>query len=73
MGQMTSDKLWQTISEGVATARAAGKPSGTLVGNAQKALEVLDGGMAYVAVSSDLNLMVTAADAQLKTIREALS
>ena len=73
MGQLTSDKLWQTISDGVATAQSAGKPSGTLVGNAQKALEVLDDGMAYVACSSDLNLMVTAADAQLKTIRDALA
>ena len=73
MGQLASEELWATIARGVEAGTAAGVPAGTLVGTAQKALEVLDGGMTYVACGSDLNLMVGAADAQLAAIRSGLS
>ena len=69
LGQLASEELWAAIASGVEAGRAAGVPAGTLVGTAQKALEVLGGGMAYVACGSDLNLMVGAADAQLAEIR----
>ena len=72
IGELTSQELWSAIAGGAEAATAAGKPAGTLVGNAQKALEVLGNGMTYVACSSDLNLMVGAADAQLKAIRADL-
>lgn len=69
LGQVGSDELWSTIAEGAAAARAAGKPVGTLVGDAGKAVELFGAGFAFVACSSDLNLLVKSADAQLKTIR----
>ena len=72
LDRLGNDEVWATIAGGAAAAADAGKPAGTLVGNAAKALEVLAGGMGYVACSSDLNLMVGAADAQLKAVREGL-
>ena len=73
LGQLASEELWAMIAKGVEAGRAAGVPAGTLVGTPQKALEVLDGGMTYVACSSDLNLLVGAADAQLAAIRSELA
>ncbi len=73
LGQLTSKELWSAIAGGVAAATAAGKPAGTLVGNPQKAVELLNAGCTYVACGSDLNLLVGSADAQLAAIRAELS
>ncbi len=73
MGQLASDELWQVIGTGVAAAVQAGKPCGTLVGSPDKAAELFGAGFTFVACSSDLNVMVAAADANLATIRGRLS
>ena len=73
MAQIQSEELWSTIARGVELATAAGKPAGTLVGNAQKAVSLLNDGFTYVACSSDVNLMVAAADTQLVKIREKVA
>ena len=65
LSHMGSETLWSAITEGAEIARQAGMPSGTLVGNSDKAVEMFGKGMTYVACSSDLNLMVRAADTQL--------
>ncbi len=72
LGQIASQELWARISEGARTARKAGAPAGTLVGDPGKALELLGADFAFVACSSDVNLMVKSADAQLAAIREGL-
>ena len=73
LGQLGSEDLWSAIGEGAMKAQAAGKPVGTLVGDAQKAVEFLKDGFTFVACSSDLNLMVKSADTQLGAIRDGLS
>ena len=73
LGQMGSEVLWNAIAEGADDARDAGKPVGTLVGDAEKAAELLHAGFSFVACSSDLNLLVKSADAQLEAIRAALN
>ena len=73
LGQVASPELWSAIAEGAQAAQAAGKPVGTLVGDAAKAAELLGLGFTYVACGSDLNLLVKNADAQLETIRAALA
>ncbi len=72
LGQVANEGLWADIVDGAQIARAAGKPAGTLVGDPAKALELFDAGFAFVACGSDVNLMVKSADAQLKTMRDAL-
>ena len=72
MGQLASEELWSVISGGVEAATKAGIPCGTLVGTPDRAAELLDGGFTFVACSSDLNLLVRSADAQLAEIRNAL-
>ncbi len=73
LGQLASDDLWSAIHAGADAVQAAGKPAGTLVGDVQKALELMRGGFTFVACGSDLNLMVKSADAQLGEIRQGLS
>ena len=72
LGQVANDDLWSAIAQGAEAARRASKPSGTLVGHHDKAIELLKAGFGYVACSSDLNLLVRSADAQLAEIRGAL-
>ncbi len=73
LGQVASEDLWSAIVEGADAAISAGKPVGTLVGDAQRAIELLRARFTFVACSSDLNLMVNSADANLKAIRSELS
>ena len=72
LGDVASPELWSAIAEGAAASRAAGKPVGTLVGDAQKAAGLLNGDFTFVACGSDLNLMVKAADTQLDAIRDRI-
>jgi len=72
LGQAAHEDVWAAITEGSDTARAAGKPTGTLVGDAGKAAQLFQDGFSFVACSSDLNLLARSADAQLKAIRDAL-
>ena len=72
LGQLANDDLWSAIAQGADAARRAGKPSGTLVGHHDKAIGLFKDGFGFVACSSDLNLLVRSADAQLAEIRGAL-
>ncbi len=72
LGQLANEDLWSAIAKGAEAARRAGKPSGTLVGHHDKAIELFKAGFGFVACSSDLNLLVRSADAQLAEIRSAL-
>ena len=72
LGQLANEDLWSAIAQGAEAARRAGKPSGTLVGHHEKAIELFKAGFGFVACSSDLNLLVRSADAQLAEIRGAL-
>lgn len=73
LGQVASEDLWSAIAEGADAAINAGKPVGTLVGDAQRAIELLQAKFSFVACSSDLNLMVNSADANLNAIRSELT
>ncbi len=72
LGQIGHDDLWAAIAGGVAAAASVGVPSGTLVGDAAAAGKRFREGFSFVACSSDLNLLVRAADAQLANIRKEL-
>lgn len=72
LGQAAHEDVWAAIAEGANAARAAGKPVGTLVGDAGKATQLIRDGFSFVACGSDLNLLARSADAQLKLIRDAL-
>ncbi len=72
IGQLDNPDLWAAILEGVAGAEREGKPSGTLVGNPDKAIELFNQGFTFVACGSDANLLARSADALLDKVKSAI-
>ncbi|HSG94574.1 MAG TPA: HpcH/HpaI aldolase/citrate lyase family protein [Afifellaceae bacterium] len=72
IGQLGHEDLWAAIAEGVAAAARMGKPSGTLVGDPDKAIELFGKGFSYVACGSDINLLARGADALLSKVRNGI-
>ena len=69
MGQVTARPLWDRIHAAADKVKAMGVPCGTLVGSDEMAKEMLDNGFLFVAVGSDLGLMVRGAEALLARTR----
>ena len=72
LGQLDNPELWAAILEGVAAAESEGKPSGTLVANPDKAIELFDKGFTFVACGTDTNLLARGADALFDKVRSAI-
>jgi 4-hydroxy-2-oxoheptanedioate aldolase len=72
IGQLGHADLWAAIAEGVAAAAERGKPSGTLVGDPEKAIALFGEGFTFVACGSDINLLARGADALLSKVRNAI-
>ncbi len=72
IGQLGHADLWAAIAGGVAAAAAVGKPSGTLVGDPDKAIQLFGEGFSFVACGSDINLLARGADALLSKVRNAI-
>ncbi len=72
IGQLGHEDLWAAIAKGVAAAAAMGKPSGTLVGDPDKAIALFGEGFTFVACGSDINLLARGADALLSKVRNAI-
>lgn len=72
IGQMGHEKVTAAIKEGVAGVRAAGKPSGTLMGTPEQALMWFEEGMSFIACGSDQNFLARGAEASLAAIRKGI-
>ncbi len=72
IGQLGHDDLWAAIGEGMTAAGQSGKPSGTLVGDPDKAVELFANGFSFIACGSDINLLARGADALLSKVKSAL-
>ncbi|MEM8869277.1 MAG: aldolase/citrate lyase family protein [Pseudomonadota bacterium] len=69
MGQIKDPELWDRIFAAARKVQAIGKPVGTLVGGAEQAKQVLDEGFLFVAVGSDLRLLVRGAERLLADVK----
>lgn len=72
IGKLGDDKVVAAMQEGMAAAREAGKPTGTLMGTPEQALRWFKDGMSFVACGSDANLLARGADASLAAIQKGL-
>lgn len=69
LGQPSHQKVTETIRGGAARVRAAGKPTGILVGDAGLAAAWLREGITFVACGTDLNLLAKGARQLDETVR----
>lgn len=73
LGQAAHPDVWAAIGEAAKVVQAAGKPTGTLVQTADKAVELFNDGFSFVACGSDLGLLARGADALLANVKSGLS
>ena len=69
MGQITDAELWVQIFAAARKVQALGIPVGTLVGTPDLTKQVLDAGVMFVAIGSDLGVMVRGAERLLASVR----
>ena len=69
MGQITDAELWVQIFAAARKVQALGIPVGTLVGTPDLTKQVLDAGFMFVAIGSDLGVMVRGAERLLASVR----
>lgn len=72
LGQAAHPDVWAAIGEAAKVVQAAGKPTGTLVQTADKAVELFNDGFSFVACGSDLGLLARGADALLANVKSGL-
>jgi 4-hydroxy-2-oxoheptanedioate aldolase len=72
VGQPEAPQVWDAIYEAAQIVREAGKPVGTLVGNPQMAIELLNSGFSFVACGTDASLLARGADRLLQTVRDGI-
>jgi len=73
LGKTLDKNLWENIQNSLKILEDLGKPAGTLVGDADFAIQLFEKGFTFVACSSDQNILVKNADLQIKKIKEAIS
>ncbi len=73
LGLATHPDVWAAIGEAAKIVNAGGKPTGTLVQTADKAVELFNDGFSFVACGSDLGLLARGADALLANVKSGLS
>lgn len=73
LGQATHPDVWAAIGEAAKVVNAAGKPTGTLVQTADKAVELFGDGFSFVACGSDLGLLARSADTLLANVKSGLN
>ena len=69
VGQTMHPAVLATLADAVARSHAAGKPIGTIGGTVGQVTEYLAMGFDFIAVGSDLGLLVGAAQAALMSLR----
>ena len=72
LGQAAHPDVWAAISEAASVVHAAGKPTGTLVQSADRAVEQFNDGFSFVACGSDLGLLARGADKLLADVKSGL-
>lgn len=72
LGQATHPDVWAAIGDAAKVVHAAGKPTGTLVQSADRALEQFQDGFSFVACGSDLGLLARGADKLLADVKSGL-
>ncbi len=73
LGQAAHPDVWAAIGEAAKIVHAGGKPTGTLVQTADKAVELFNDGFSFVACGSDLGLLARGADALLANVKSGLT
>ncbi len=72
LGQAAHPDVWAAIGEAADVVRAVGKPAGTLVQAADKAVQLFGQGFSFVACGSDLGLLARGADKLLADVKSGL-
>ena len=72
LGQAAHPDVWAAIGEAARVVHAAGKPTGTLVQSADRAVEQFNDGFSFVACGSDLGLLARGADKLLADVKSGL-
>ena len=73
LGQPLCDEVWELIMPAAKALMAAGIPVGTLVADADFAARLFKEGFSFVAVGSDLGLLINGADNLLASVKEKMS
>jgi len=73
LGTVNDPSVWDDIMATAEVVRGEGKAVGTLVGDAQKAIDLIENGFTFVACGSDLGLLARGSDALLSTVRQGIS
>ena len=73
LGNTTDKNLWENILNCLKILQDLDKPAGTLVGDPDFAIQLLEKGFTFVACSSDQNILVKNADLQIKKIKSSLT
>lgn len=73
LGQVNDAQLWENIVNGAQRVQAIGKPTGTLVLDADKASQLFNDGFSFVACGSDLALLARGADSLLTQVRKGIN
>ena len=72
LGQAAHPDVWKTIGDAAAIVAEVGKPTGTLVQSADKAVELFGSGFSFVACGSDLGLLARGTDNLLASVKSGL-
>lgn len=73
LGKLADSQLWEVIADGAKRVESVGKPAGTLVMDAAKASNLLNGDFTFVACGSDLGLLARGADKLLADVKGGLA
>jgi 2-keto-3-deoxy-L-rhamnonate aldolase RhmA len=71
VGQLTHPDVIELTRRAVQRAKAAGKPIGTVGGTPQVVAQYREIGFDFIAIASDLGLLMRSAQAALSAVREA--
>lgn len=71
LGQPTHPEVWKAIYQAADKVKAMDIPVGTLVSDAERAVELFEQGFTFVACGSDLGLLTKGADQLLRTVKDS--
>ncbi len=72
LGTVNDPSVWDDIMAAAEVVRGEGKAVGTLVGDAEKAIHLVESGFTFVACGSDLGLLARGSDALLSSVRKGI-
>ena len=73
LGQPLCDEVWEVIMPAAKALMAKGIPVGTLVADVDFAARLFEDGFSFIAVGSDLGLLISGADNLMASVKEKMS